>query len=264
MSAAHRPEFDQLAAHIKSVLNGRPALFVINPGNWGDSLIREGAEAFLRHYGIPYVGVRFKDLIKKRLTLTEAKARTFHDDPVLIFNGNGAFCPHYQTLGRVAELSQEFKTSIILPSTYAVDVPAGTFAPDTHLFVRDRFQSQDRLPDVPFCHDMAFFLELSDEPATHNLGLLFREDGEAPEGFELPDGNIDVSKFGRAHTPIDGFVRHIAQYERIETNRLHVGIAAALLKREVQISSNDYFKIGAIFDSSIRDYFPNAQFVERA
>lgn len=260
MSHSHRPEFDALAARIKDILQGRPAIFFINPGNWGDSLIREGAEAFLRHYDIPYTPIKFKDILKKRITLEEAKASSRHPAPVMIYNGCGAFSPHYKTLSRVTKLANEFETAVFLPSTYALEINRSAFPKDSHFFVRDRFESQNQMPDCQFCHDMAFFLKpVASEPILEH-GTFFREDAEAPQGFMVPKNNYDISKAGRAHTPIDRFLEKIGQYKSISTNRLHVGIAAALLGRQTLIQANDYFKIRAIYHSSMRDYFPNATF----
>lgn len=260
MSHAHRPEFDALADHVREALAGRPAIFFINPGNWGDSMIREGAETFLRHYDIPYHLARFKDVIKGRTTLADLKAATHHADPAMIYNGCGAFSPHYALLPRVAELSREFSTAIFLPATFAMDVDRSAFAKDTHFFVRDKFQSQSRMPDCAFCHDMAFFLSVIADPARKELGNFFRVDVEAPAGVTLPKDNLDISKLGRAHTPVDRLLEGIGQYQKVRTNRLHVGIAATLLGRDTQIFTNDYFKIKAIFDSSIDGYFSNASY----
>lgn len=260
MIPAHQPEFDALAAHVKDALRGRPAVFFINPGNWGDSLIREGAEAFLRHYDIPHLVARFKDVIKARVTVAQLKAATGHSDPAMIYNGCGAFSPHYQMLPKVAELSQQFSTAVFLPSTFALDVDRAAFAQDSHFFVRDRFQSSDRMADAPFCHDMAFFGTPVAGEARKQVGNFFREDAEAPEDVTLPTPNLDLSKRGRAHTPLDRFLDHLGAYQTVRTNRLHVGVAATLLGRQTHIFSNDYFKIKAIFDSSIAGTYPNATY----
>ncbi len=260
MIAAHKPEFDALAARLKDVLDGRPAVFFVNPGNWGDSMIREGAETFLRHYDIPHVVARFKDVMKKRADIKDLKAATGHADPVMIYNGCGAFSPHYELLPKVAELSQQFSSAVFLPSTFAVDLDRDAFAKDSHFFVRDRYQSSERMPDAPFCHDMAFFFNPVAGPSTRDVGDFFREDTEAPDGFDLPKPNLDLSKKGRAHTPLDRFLEHIGSYKTVRTNRLHIGIAATMLGRQSEIYSNDYFKIKAIFDSSIADHYENAAY----
>lgn len=56
------------------------------------------------------------------MSLEEIKTVFRSEDPVMIYNGNGAFSHHYSTLDQVAELSHNFTTSIVLPSTFQVAV----------------------------------------------------------------------------------------------------------------------------------------------
>lgn len=265
MHPKHQHEFDNLADRVVSTLRRRPAIFVINPGNWGDALIREGAERFLRHYDIDYVAVHLKDFEKKRLDLNVLKRQIGHNDPVMIYNGCGAFTKHYPSLvGRVQRLAVHFSTVMVMPSTINIDMRLDQFPSDTHVFVRDRYESQEALPGSLFCHDMAFFLDLLGPAPRKSNGYFFREDREAPLDTRLvPKGeqNKDLSKFGKSQDPIDGLVRGVADYHQVHTNRLHIGIAAALLGRKTLLSGNDYFKIRAIFDSSIRGIFPDVSFI---
>lgn len=258
-----RSSFDALAASLAGIAAGRPILFLVNGGNWGDSLIREGAECFLRHYGFTYTAVKASRIEKNRMTLAQAKARTGHPDPLVVYNGNGAFTDHYRRVPFLAELSRQASTMVFLPSTYAVRPEDYDFGPDTHFFARDRFESMKNCPKATFCHDMAFFLTLSAPPPRDPVGLFMRTDRERPEDAPLPLGNVDISLKGRQSTPIRRFVNAIGRYETIYTNRLHVGICGALLGRKVHLFGNDYFKIRAIHDSSIAPYFPNVTYAER-
>lgn len=264
MHPDHRSEFDVLADRLDGVRRGRPILFFINPGNWGDSLIREGAEDFLRSYGFPYLPVRFKDILKRRTSVSEAKRHLGHDDPVMVYNGCGAFSQHYSMADKVCALAQNFSTNVFLPATFAIDMDRQRFPNDTHFFVRDRFESASKMPEAPFCHDMAFHLSPVAAAPVKKAGYFLRTDAEAPDGQPLPKDNLDLSRLGRAHTPIDGFLEHIGAFETIFTNRLHVGIGGALLGRRTEISANDYFKIRAIYQSSIEGYFPKTTYTAAA
>jgi exopolysaccharide biosynthesis predicted pyruvyltransferase EpsI len=106
---------------------------------------------------------------------------------------------------------------------------------------------------------MAFFLSLASSRAQESDGYFFRTDVESA-GWMLPDNNEDLSSMGNQSTPIDEFVKKISIYERIHTDRLHIGIASALLEREVHLHSNNYFKIESIYDSSIKDFYPKVKF----
>ena len=264
MNNKHRSDFDNLADHLLSVVRKRPVVFVINPGNWGDALIREGAECFLRHYEIDYVRTHLKDFERQRIDLGSLKRQIGHDDPVMVYNGCGAFTDHYSLVDRVQRLASHFSSVMLLPCTVNTRLRLDRFPSDTHVVVRDRFESQAALPDAPFCHDMAFFLDLVGQPPSRSAGYFFREDKEAPtEAISVPEGarNRDLSKGGKAQDPIEGFVRAVADCAEVHTNRLHIGITAALLGRKTFLSGNDYFKIRAIHDSSIDGTYPSVRFV---
>lgn len=265
MHPKHCFEFENLADRMHSVVRGRPIIFVINPGNWGDALIREGAERFLRHFDFDYISVHLNDIEKGRVNLSAIKQKIGHDDPVLIYNGCGAFSPHYNMIQRVQRLAGHFSSVVLLPCTINIDMGVHQFPDDTHIFVRDLFESKLAVPEAQFCHDMAFFLELPACTSKFRSGYFFRTDREAPtERIDVPAGekNRDLSKDGRAQYPIDGFMRAIGDYSTIHTNRLHIGIAASLLSRETYLYPGDYFKIRAIFDSSISDVFPWVKLIE--
>jgi exopolysaccharide biosynthesis predicted pyruvyltransferase EpsI len=104
---------------------------------------------------------------------------------------------------------------------------------------------------------------LADRKApTKKLGLVFRTDNEARivSASKHPD-NVDISAHGSTGTPIEGFLRHLDQFEHVVTDRLHAAIGAALLGKRVSIVTGSYFKIRAIFKSSIENIFPDCQLV---
>ena len=100
--------------------------------------------------------MRYKDEVKKRVTLDQVKAAHGGEDPVMVYNGNGAFSHHYGTLDRVTELSQNFSTNVVLLPTFEASVDRSKFTADSHFFVRDIFESSKAMPECGFCHDMAF------------------------------------------------------------------------------------------------------------
>jgi hypothetical protein len=51
--------------------------------------------------------------------------------------------------------------------------------------------------------------------------------------------------------------RSVAQAERIVTNRLNVGIAAALIGRKVDLYPSNYWKIPKVWEYSMKNRFPN-------
>lgn len=262
---ARNPEvtacFDELAQRLRQIVQGRPILFFINPGNWGDSLIREGSEQFFRHYGFEYKAIRFGDVLKKRIDLDKEIA-TIGTNPVMIYCGNGAFSGHYGLPGKIAVLTHKFDTAVILPSTCAMDIGKLGFSANTTFFIRDKSESAKWLPDADFCHDMAFFLEADPSETGKGEAWFLRDDAERPKGAPLHRKNVDLSRYGRAYSPIGPLFKRIAQFRTIHTNRLHIGISAAMLGKDVRLYSNDYFKIRAIYQASLQPYYPNVQFTQ--
>ena len=96
----------------------------------------------------------------------------------------------------------------------------------------------------------------------------FRTDKERTN-IRRPVGNVDLSKLLKygVDTPEEAFrttqvvFRFVNQYDEIRTNRLHVAIAGALLGKVVKFYSNSYFKNKAVYDFSMKDHFPNVQWM---
>lgn len=198
--------FQALGAAVSKATAGRSAIFVINDGNWGDSLIREGAERFLKDHGIRYIPVRYKDLEKRKVSVAQLKAKA-GGDAVMIFNGGAAMDPRYGRIEFVAGLTRQFSESILLPASYPAPVVDFDFAPRTKFFTRDRAESSRNVPQAEFCHDMAFYLRLPDTRPSRDIGVFMRTDGERPADAPVPAGNVDLSLKGRAETPVGRFVQ---------------------------------------------------------
>lgn len=259
MNSEMLTEFDALAATLRRIVEDRPLVFFVLAGNYGDSLIREGSERFFQHYGFEYSICDLRPVYRGKVSIADVIESTSHRSPVAVFNGGGALNSHYRQGGRIAKIAQQFDRSAILPSSIALDLSELDLPASTTVFVRDRYESQAAAPDAQFCHDMAFFLGRTEFgfPAGHGAGRLFRRDKERAESTRRLWPNLDISKRGNALAPVGGFLRKIASFEEVYTDRLHVGIAAALLGRKTHLYSNDYFKIRAIYRSSMQDLFPN-------
>ncbi len=183
---ALRKSFDALAAALRDHVGDRPIIFMINPGNWGDSLIRAGAEKFLTDYKFRFTIQSHRDILGKRATLNDAIKSTGSDHPAMLYNGSGLFSGKYRAAASIAELAAQFEVSAILPSSYAWDVRDQGFPDHTLFFARDRYDSLNNLPGSIFCHDMAFFLKPDPVPIVRTAGYFFRRDRERPEGQYFP------------------------------------------------------------------------------
>jgi len=93
---------------------------------------------------------------------------------------------------------------------------------------------------------------------------VFRTDVEKTN-YKIPKGNIDLSKMlelSSCNTLLSQlscfhFLNEINLYKVIHTNRLHVAIAAAMLGKQVYIYSNNYYKVKAIYNFSLKNKFAN-------
>lgn len=260
MHSQHKKKFDDLAENIRDIVGNRTMYFLPNVGNWGDSLIREGAERFLGHYGFKYKRLReeadlSRNFFKRPSNIQNILLRK-PSSSVLVFNGSGAFCNFYSREQLIVRLSRKFAKVIVLPSTFQYSVK---FPENVTVFVRDRFQSQTNMAHAAFCHDMAFFLNLEREEPTADHGCFLRTDAEAVESETKADSR-DLSAMGDHLKPIEMLVKEIGRFRTIDTDRLHIGIAATLLGREVNFYPNNYFKIEAIYRSSIDGFFPKTTF----
>src|SRR5690606_35442984 len=91
-----------------------------------------------------------------------------------------------------------------------------------------------------------------------------REDGQSRQAAR-PENNIDLSEalssrpyprytcFWTSHC----FVCAINHFDTIETDRLHVAIAASLLGKRVLLKRGNYYKNEAVFEHSLKGRFPN-------
>ncbi len=246
MNTKHE-EFFRLGELMREECREAPIYYCANPGNWGDALIRQGTLKFFRDFEIEYTELTNR----KRVWIIPAiKGGT------VIFGGGGGWCPHYNhSIKIVNKLRYRFRV-IVLPSTYAQYYPI----PNTLFFCRDLFESKVNMPDAIFCHDMAFYIGAMKSLPGSGTGYFFRVDKESSGRIRIPENNVDLSLKGWHYSDVEPFFEEIARHEVIYTDRLHVGIAACLLGRELHLFPGSYFKSRAIFDSSIRGRFPNAYF----
>lgn len=259
-SETMKNHFAEFAEKINNIRGERSILFAINPGNWGDSLIREGTERFFNYFEIPYRTVEIGALIKGRSDLQDAKKLFCGCEPLLIINGCGAFTKNGRRVPFMAKMSHSFDETIIFPASYETAVKEEFTWHNTHFFARDKDQSLANVPEAQFFHDMAFFLDPLNIKVTKKIGNFFRTDSERSGNVRIPRNNFDISRKGKFHTPVEGFFHAIGEYEVIRTDRLHVAIAGAILGRNVQFFANRYFKNYSVYCSSMKELYPNVEF----
>jgi exopolysaccharide biosynthesis predicted pyruvyltransferase EpsI len=241
--------FDSLAKSISKIQG--PIYFFPNPGNWGDALIRSGTVSFFRENSIEYTELHRRNEILER-----------KGGGTVIYGGGGAWCNLWNhSVDHVRAIGKRFNV-IVLPSSYEMHYEI----PRVEFFCRDKYESQRNMPNAVFCHEMAFHLESEVKKNSHGegVGYFFRKDKESSsERRRVPIGNVDLSQSGNHLTDTSEFFGSLAKYSVIHTDRLHVAIAACLLGKSVHLYKGAYFKIKAVYLSSMQGYFDNLVFYER-
>lgn len=96
----------------------------------------------------------------------------------------------------------------------------------------------------------------------------FRTDGEKTD-VALPSDNVDIAQsfqYGTASQEIAFYAVYrllslIDKYDEVTTNRLHMAVAGTLLGKTVNFAANNYYKCKAVYEFSIKDKFPNVNWI---
>ncbi len=249
--------FNELAKDLISLSSDNSLIYIPNPGNWGDALIAAGTRKFFRENKIKYKELNLYQAQKWSRLNIRLKTRSLN--PSLVYGGGGAFVEIYKRYNQFKSIVRKFQSTVVLPTTYAIKMQPADFGRKTVFYRRDNSESKDFVESSKFCHDLAFYLDTPDVTVKHRDGIFFREDRETPS-FGAPSNNTDLSSQGLHTSNIDEFFQLVGTFENIYTNRLHVAIAGSMLRRNVHLFPNSYFKNKAIFNSSIEPYFPKSHF----
>lgn len=259
--------FSRLADTLRTAAEGREIVFMQNLGNFGDALIRHGTLRFFEDQGLKYREYDMGSRMARLAALAEGLASPLPPKKLFVHSGSGAWADvcdiGWLNVHRQARVGSSM---FILPSTFQkYGLPEAT-----PVFIRDTEESQATVPHAQFCHDMAFYLALIDPdrvlanriPPSQGLGLMFRTDNEGrSHGFASLPGNSDVSTAGSHNSDPMDFLHLIDQFETVITDRLHIAIGASLLGKTTFIVPGNYFKIRAIWRSSMDGVFENCSLI---
>lgn len=257
MSLREESCFAELADAVRRFARGRKIVEIVNSGNWGDALIHAGQAEFLRDNGIEVDQIPISKLKGSHRLKTKMALRLVLRGRRAIITGSGAYRPFYDRASEMASASRRFREVLVMPSSFP-------FLPDfdaerTILWRRDKLESMEGAPHARFCHDMAFYLNPAPRTPTRTEAFFFRDDAERGSA-PIPAGNCDVSNEGTHKTDPERFFDRVGDYEVIHTNRLHAGIAGALLGREVHLYASRTVKLQSIFECSLQPFYPNVHF----
>lgn len=253
-------EFQALADDLQKRAGTKAIVYVPNPGNWGDGLIRYGTKLFFEDFGIRHLEVNIGVRLGK-LALLPFVSPLHSRKYQIVLGGGGAWGRAYSGGYETAKfLSRTMANLVVLPSTYELPVSfrGGVF------YSRGRVESLQACPGARFCHDMALYVAARPRGVNvfveerAQVGVFMRRDRESAiaGGGGLPDSR-DVSADGDHMSCGDSFIREVGQYKVVFTDRLHVAIAGCIAGRKVHLFPGNYFKIREIYEASLGEAFLN-------
>jgi exopolysaccharide biosynthesis predicted pyruvyltransferase EpsI len=244
---------------------------IMNPGNAGDALIALGTFHWLDRLGLHPTILSFANLDYAK------------DFDLIVYGGGGNLVPMYGTaLTAIDYAARLGKQVAVLPHTiFGCEDALLRHALNLRLFCRER-QSYEGLlaagfPDdrLALDHDMAFQIEerffSSLQPIAPSRDTIscLRRDAESAQQIPSPVDNLDISllwngDYWSDREFVESICRCLAAYlmqaKSITTDRLHISILGALLKLEVRMLPNSYYKNRAVYDFSL-DRFRNVTLV---
>lgn len=294
MSDLGNEQWASIAAELRAWdLGGGKIYYVPNNGNAGDALIGAGAWQFFERQGFNVELAKTEDIKKNDFVIYAGggnlvpgycECRAFLERCLVVGIGRAMVLPHtvrgnedllkkldqrfsifcrdYVTLRWVQENSD-------CNSSYAPDMAFGLDIKKLEEAC-SKFKNKVSLLLYLFVTPKQMvkflrwkFLRLSVSPDASGCLKVFRVDIEATDirgtaAMDLSNlyGSRYRSRFECLYISRD-FMKTIDLAEHVKTNRLHVGVGAALLGKQTELHDNSYGKNRAIFDATIAASFNN-------
>lgn len=261
-------ENQDLIANLRSFV-GEGAHYLPCAGNLGDGLIALGTMQLFANLGLAIP-------IVSRLSPSALECV----DRVIVGGGGGwveGAWEHYANM--LQPFLERGGQALVLPSTVlGFGSFFARFGQQIVFFARESATAQ-RLKATPAmsgrvfaAHDLAFNVDLAtlDLPAMeaqHRTLKILRGDAESlasavePAAPDLPSmwNGLQWSSEELCRGPLRAVASIMLQFERLETDRLHMAVLGAMLGRQVVLRANSYFKNQAVFEASLQR-FPNVTF----
>ena len=284
---------DYLAA-LQSDSGGGAVAYCPNPGNAGDALIAQATFQMFQTCGLHYQLIdpqrftpqdevviyggggnlcRYYGDARAFIQRIHRAARKLIILPHTI-EGNedllAALGRHVDIICRDTISYQHVQRHTTQANVYLADDMAFSLQSKAVLRARLRRPWHYVLPGAPRNDRDAIWAYLRTWSVVRRTGILhaFRTDCEAT-ATQLPKDNYDLSvafAYGTAATyPVllacVHLLRLVGACRQVQTDRLHIAIAGALLGREVFFYANNYYKNQAIYDLSIAPRFPHVHWM---
>ena len=257
-------------------------LLIVEPGgNHGDTMIYKGLEKTLDRLGVPHTVMRCRSRPGAAYGHFQLAYHAFSPlSPVnaVYIHGGGNFNDMWGVgVHFFKVVTRLFDCPVIVgPQTVHFEEtdPADIFdgiENDLTFFCREEYSRDVLAPvieqyeniDLRLSPDTALYLDPSDfgnpEAGEEEYTLLsFRGDKESA-GSEIRSqldvqGPVRDSDISIEADSLDEFMDIVAGASHIYTDRLHVGVAAAVLNRPVTLYDNSYYKNRGVYEYALSDY----------
>jgi exopolysaccharide biosynthesis predicted pyruvyltransferase EpsI len=267
-------------------MRGSDVVYFANPGNGGDSLIAAATYQLFSHYRVDY------EVLHTPEDAAALRGRT------VVLAGGGNLVPLYHGMAAVVRrlLPGDNRVVLLPHSLRGNEALLGELPASWTVFCRELASWRHVRRHAPACnarlgHDLALYLDIEQLDAdidSAEVSERFRSTLESgtkltletvtgrpmscmrhgAERTSLPKGpNHDIAVvFAAGVTPglaeqgawmMLEFARRASQ---ITTNRLHVGVASALVGTPTALHDNSYGKVSGVYLHSMRGRFPHVSF----
>jgi hypothetical protein len=290
-----RPDNAALGAFLRGLgASGEEVIYVPNTGNAGDSLIAAATFQAFRGAGLRWRLLDHRDLQAK----TDGAVLIYGGGGNLVRYYDGArrcIAAHHRRVRRLVLLPHTIEGNEDLLAELGPNVDL--IARERRTF--DHIRARAPRARHHLMHDLVFGLDLDElfrgplrlvgapppsaraaarlafwgwkrlrkpRPPSGPVLHAFRTDRESA-GAARPADNFDLSRLYSGWVAPEGFARVASRdflsiagrYDEIRTDRLHIGIAGALLGKRVLLHDNSYGKNRAVWEHSIAGRFSNVE-----
>ena len=237
-------------------------ILIPNPGNAGDALILYGT-------------IQIFD--KLNLHYTIGDINIVYRDKTLFYGGGGNLVGLYNDCSNFINKNHKSNNIVILPHTITnVDNLLNSVSENIIIMCREKI-SYDYVKKIIknknnlyLSKDLAFYINKNEIEKYKNIEgngecNAFRRDREKTS-IIIPNDNIDLSRHFSKKMQTENITvckdvcfnifNYLSNFSIINTNRLHIAIAGSLLDKKVNFFQNSYYKNKAMYDYSIKFYFP--------
>jgi exopolysaccharide biosynthesis predicted pyruvyltransferase EpsI len=258
---------------IEKYKNIKNIIYVPNPGNAGDCIIAYSTIKIFDKFNIKYLIGNYLNVYKNKTIFYGGGGNL-----IGIYNNCKTFLINNMDLSlnnQIIILPHTIKSEDLLLSNMNNNIKIICREPISYDYVKQHFKHSN---NIYLSHDMAFYLDINkdidisiDISINNNENILncFRNDKEKTS-IDIPKDNKDLplllntinstKDFIIIQKISKNFIKEIAKYKIINTNRLHVAIIASLLNKKVNFYSNNYYKNESVYRHSINKKFKLTNF----